>query len=95
MKLQITFFFFYAGFIFCKKLLNLKGNIFDEQNNIPFATISSYKIYRIKYTTQSQADGYYEFNQLQPADDYETRITFEGFRPLVWMLFRFNWKIKN
>jgi hypothetical protein len=41
------------------------------------------KIYRIKYTTQSQADGYYEFNQLQPANDYETRITFEGFRPLV------------
>jgi hypothetical protein len=52
----------------------------------------SYKIYRIKYTTQSQADGYEEFNQLQPANDYETRITFEGFRPLVWMLFRFNWE---
>jgi hypothetical protein len=90
MKLQITLFFFYARIILRKKLLNFK--ILMNKTTIPFATISIKKIYRIKYTTQSQADGYYEFNQLQPANDYETRITFEGFSPLVWMLFRFNWE---
>jgi hypothetical protein len=37
---------------------------------IPFATISIVqKSTGIKYTTQSQADGY--CNQLKPADDYE------------------------
>ena len=87
MKLQITLFFLLCtGFIFAQETTGiLKGNIVDDQNNpIPFVTISIVqKSTGIKYTTQSQADGYYEFNQLKPADDYETRITYEGFRPLV------------
>ena len=87
MKLKITLFLLLCtGLIFSQETTGiLKGNIFDEQNNpIPFVTISIIqKSTGIKYTTQSQADGYYEFNQLQPANDYETRITYEGFSPLV------------
>jgi hypothetical protein len=29
--------------------------------------------------TLSQQDGYYEFNQLQPANDYEAKVSYVGF----------------
>lgn len=87
MKLKITLFLLLCtGLIFAQETTGiLKGNIVDEQNNpITFATISIIqKSTGIKYTTRSQVDGYYEFNQLQPANDYEIRILSEGFSPLV------------
>ncbi|QZK90139.1 carboxypeptidase regulatory-like domain-containing protein [Flavobacterium sp. CHNK8] len=87
MKYIFTFLIlFCSGLLFAQETTGIvKGTITDEQNNtLPFATISILqKSTGIKYATQSQADGYYEFNQLQPAYDYEIKIVAEGFNTLL------------
>jgi hypothetical protein len=66
----------------------LKGNIFDEQNNhsICYYFIVQ-KIYRIKYTTQSQADGYYEFNHCNQLMIMKRVLRSKDLDHLFWMLF--------
>ena len=63
----------------------LKGTILDSQNKpVSEALILvKQKSTETKYSTQSQADGYFEFNQLQPANDYEATIIYVGFKNLV------------
>ena len=63
----------------------LKGTIVDEQN-IPISLVSiliKQKSTGNQYSIQSLKDGYFEFNQLQPANDYEIKISYVGFKVLV------------
>lgn len=59
----------------------LKGKISDDKNKpIPQATlILKQNSTGLKYTTASQKDGFFSFNQLQPANDYEIEISCLGF----------------
>jgi hypothetical protein len=61
----------------------LKGKISDGKNDpIPTATlILKQKSTGLKYTAVSQKDGFFSFNQLQPADDYEIEVNALGFLP--------------
>ena len=63
----------------------LKGTILDYQNKpVSEALILiKQKSTGTKYSTQSQSDGYFEFNQLKPANDYEATIIYVGFKNLV------------
>lgn len=60
----------------------LKGKILDDRN-IPILSASvilQQKSTGLKYTSISQKDGFFTFNQLQPATDYEIEITALGFQ---------------
>jgi hypothetical protein len=66
MKLQITL-FFYARIYFAQETTGILNIVDDKTTPFHLLQFRSYKKSTgIKYTTQSQADGYYEFNQLQP-----------------------------
>jgi hypothetical protein len=83
MKLSLTLaVLFCSVFLFAQETTGiLKGVIKDANNNpIPFASVLIHqKATGIHYATQSQQDGYYEFNQLQPANDYEAKVSYVGF----------------
>jgi hypothetical protein len=83
MKLSLTLaVLFCSVFLFAQETTGiLKGVIKDANNNpIPFASVLiQQKATGIHYATQSQQDGYYEFNQLQPANDYEAKVSYVGF----------------
>lgn len=63
----------------------LKGNITDSQGNfLPAVAVTVLqKSTGIQYNTLSQADGYYEFNQLPPAADYQVKIVLDGYEALI------------
>ena len=83
MKIRLTLaLLFCTVFVFAQETTGiLKGVIRDtDKKPIPFASVLiQQKSTGVNYTTQSQQDGYYEFNQLQPASDYEVKVSFIGF----------------
>lgn len=60
----------------------LKGKILDDKNNSIYSSsiILHQKLTGLKQNTTSQKDGFFTFNQLQPASDYEIEIISLGFQ---------------
>ncbi len=60
----------------------LKGHVFDYKNTaIVGATITIYqKSTGFKSKINSQKEGFFIFNQLQPATDYEIEVEFSSFQ---------------
>ena len=60
----------------------LKGKILDDKNNSIYSAsiILHQKLTGLKQNTTSQKDGFFTFNQLQPASDYEIEIISLGFQ---------------
>lgn len=80
--LSLIIFLFLTNIIFSQETTGvLKGKILDDKNNgIASVSVTLYqKSTGLKYSTISQKDGFFTFNQLQPATDYEIEITALGF----------------
>ena len=79
----ITISLLISSFIFSQETTGvLKGKILDNKNTpIISASIILYqKSTGLKYVGISQKDGFFTFNQLQPASDYEIEISSIGFQ---------------
>ncbi len=75
--------FLFSNLIFAQETSGiLKGKVSDDKNNaISSATIKIYqKATGFKSSTISQKDGFFTFNQLQPASDYEIEVSSVGFQ---------------
>lgn len=71
-----------VNFLFSQETTGgLKGKIVDDKNSpISSASIILYqKSTGLKYVETSQKDGFFTFNQLQPATDYEIEISSTGY----------------
>ncbi|MGZ9676004.1 TonB-dependent receptor [Flavobacterium sp. GNP001] len=87
MKNIFTFFLLCCSLMLCAQETTgiLNGNITDSQGNfLPAVAVTVLqKSTGIQYNTLSQGDGYYEFNQLPPAADYQVKIVLDGYEALI------------
>ena len=75
--------FLLTNFIFSQETTGvLKGNVIDDKNNpiTSASVILHQKSTGLKYAGISQKDGFFIFNQLQPANDYEIEIVALSFQ---------------
>ncbi len=82
-KILLTIVLFSINITFSQETSGiLKGKIIDDKNNaISSATIKIYqKTTGFKSSTISQKDGFFTFNQLQPASDYDIEVSSIGFQ---------------